>query len=594
MDLLESHSSSNKVQDPFETLLKFLAILVTVVGIVILVKPFVSNNGIMKTHDILFQLVFTREFASAFFDGQFPVRYVNVYGSGSGVPEFNFYPPGFYYLFTLPKMFGLSNLASFEFVSAFLWLLSALFMFLYSKRHFGILGGSISAFLYAFAPYHILQYFIRASMAEFTAIAFIPGIFWALESYWEKGKGRYFFATSAIFGIFAISHVLTVAIFSPVIVLYQTMLFLKYKSRKLLIISSLALLLGFLIAATFLLPSAYEAKYTLVQGTFHGAGDYHLHFVCPLQFFVPNWDYGPSLPGCDDQMSFQIGIPHWILLIAAVFFLARLVRRISFKKFEYTHWLLIFFLGAFLISLFMMLDASSILWQNLPYFQYFQFPWRYLGLAAFSVSILGGGIFFFVVNKTRCLLIYVGIIVLMLSFYSGYLRPVYYIDENIINYDNDSFLKRVENEIKDHEIIRKKVPSGLLYKDVTKVLPENFKIPNSEVEVTLGVATISKIDLKADRKVYGVNVEQNAQLRFYTNYFPGWQVYMDNQKTQFSYKNEYGYIDVVAPFGNHEITLLFEDTPIRKIGNLLSVTSLFTALFIAFFMEKRMRMEKKC
>ena len=578
--------------DPTEGILKFLAIAVTVVAVAVLLWPFLVNSGmIMKAHDILFQLVFTRQFSSAFLDGQFPIRYVDTYYPGTGVPQFNFYPPGFYYLYLIPKLFGLPNLAAFNFISSLLWLSSGFFMYLFSRKHFGVLGGLTSALLYVFAPYHILQYYVRASMAEFTAISLAPGIFWALNSYWEKQKGRYFFATTIIFGAFSLSHVLTTAIFGPVIVLFQIFLLLKYRSKKIFISSSVSLLFGFLISSFFVLPSIFETKYTQSQGTFTGAGSYHLHFVCPLQIFSNKWDYGPSLPGCEDQMSFQIGVVHWILLIICIGLLINFLIRKG--KFEFVHWLLISSGIGLVISIFMMFDISSFVWEKLPYFGYFQFPWRYLTLIIFCTSVVGGGIFLFIKNSVQRLLTYLAIVILVIAFYSGYLHPAYYIPENIINYNNQNFLKGLEKDVGDHEIIHKSVPSGLYYKDVTKVLPKSFIVPASEVEASSGKATFYKTDLKANYKVYGINAQEDSLLRFYTNYFPGWQVYMDGQKTPFSFKNEYGFIDVSVPKGNHEVVLSFEDTPIRVASNLISLFSFFTALFVAFFMEKKMRVKER-
>lgn len=118
-------------------------------------------------------------------------------------------------------------------------------------------------------------------------------------------------------------------------------------------------------------------------------------------------------------------------------------------------------------------------------------------------------------------------------------------------------------------------------------MPKGFVVPTNEVELLSGLATVNRADLKSDNKTYSINAENDSRVRFYTNYFPGWQVYQDGVKTNFSYKNKYGYIDVDVPAGTQ---LSFEDTPIRKIGNLLSVISLFTTLFIAFFTEKQTKM----
>ena len=41
------------------------------------------------------------------------------------------------------------------------------------------------------------------------------------------------------------------------------------------------------------------------------------HFPTLLQLLLPSWGSGFSVPGPDDSMSFQIGVAHVVVLIAA-------------------------------------------------------------------------------------------------------------------------------------------------------------------------------------------------------------------------------------------------------------------------------------
>ena len=42
---------------------------------------------------------------------------------------------------------------------------------------------------------------------------------------------------------------------------------------------------------------------------------YRLHFVYPGQFLLPGWGYGYSMPGPNDGMSFQLGVPIFLLAV---------------------------------------------------------------------------------------------------------------------------------------------------------------------------------------------------------------------------------------------------------------------------------------
>lgn len=64
--------------------------------------------------------------------------------------------------------------------------------------------------------------------------------------------------------------------------------------------------------------------------------------------------------------------------------------------------------------------------------------------------------------------------------------------------------------------------------------------------------------------------------------FPGWEVSLDKQKVFINDYNKFKLITFSVPAGMHEITVQFKDTPVRKIGNLLTMISFLILLILSF------------
>src|SRR5205807_2353681 len=74
-----------------------------------------------------------------------------------------------------------------------------------------------------------------------------------------------------------------------------------------------------------------------------------------------------------------------------------------------------------LLGIFLMLPISNIIWSKIILLQNFQFPWRFLAITVFGMSVLGGYLFQFIPKKyTRSSLII--FILLILIFNKDYMH----------------------------------------------------------------------------------------------------------------------------------------------------------------------------
>jgi hypothetical protein len=113
--------------------------------------------------------------------GDFYPRWLSLTYYGKGSPFANFYSPAFYLLVAWLHAAGLPLLISLKALSTLLFFAGAWGMYLWTRPHFGNLGGLVAAIVYLFTPYHFVDIYVRAAFAEFAALAVLPYLFWAID-----------------------------------------------------------------------------------------------------------------------------------------------------------------------------------------------------------------------------------------------------------------------------------------------------------------------------------------------------------------------------------------------------------------------------
>jgi len=96
-----------------------------------------------------------------------------------------------------------------------------------------------------------------------------------------------------------------------------------------------------------------------------------------------------------------------------------------------------------------------------------------------------------------------------------------------------------------------------------------------------GLAKINELSWKTNRHEYEISVPQKTRIWEHTAYFPGWEAYIDGNKTEIEFgdKTYPGLINFKIPSGKHMVVTKFtNNTKARLIGNIISLVSL--ALFL--------------
>jgi uncharacterized membrane protein len=541
----------------------FLLSLVSVI-------PF-FHPGFFPIHDnTQVQRVF--EMTKSISGGMFPVRWIADLGFGYGYPIFNFYAPLAYYIGSVLNIFGLDVLFSTKLMMALGIVLSGFSMYFLAKELWGKSGGVISALLYVFIPYHAVDIFVRGDVAEFWAYAFIPLVFYALLKIHKTGNFRFIVIGAFSYAALIVSHNLTALMVTPFILIFMILLFLgNKKSGKNLLIT---LILGLLVSSFYWLPALLEINYTNVLSQVGGGADYKDHFVCLNQLWSSPWGFGGSVKGCVDGLSFMIGKLHiLILLVSIVFFgLGWYLKKIEKKK----GYLLIYFLLALLFSAFLTLDYSKFLWDLLKPMALFQYPWRFLLMVDFFISLISGSVFYswlaFVKNKWINLLVLIVLSLVIVIFNGKYFAAQKYLSVSSSNFTNDYFLKFTTSQIS------------------SEYMPKNFSKPESYSQVPKGVTVawgkVTVISQSRSINKYTIHyiADSVSTIIVPIAYFPAWRVSLDGKEYSFAIKSNGLSVDL--PKGNHTLEVSFKETNLELLSDILSLSGIL-GLVIGIILKRK-------
>lgn len=538
-----------------QTLLLFLLALLTLPTFWRMLRP-----GIFSMHD--FHVFRMLEFDKCVKDFQIPCRWAPDAGFGYGEPLFNFYGQLVYIPGQIVRLLGFSILDSAKFLFILSLLGSAFSMFFLARQLWGnIWAGFISAALYLFAPYRAVDVWVRGALPEATAFVLYPAIIYHLTDYFEKEKIRSLLIFGLLMALLAGVHNLSFLMFF--LILIPWFLYLTFKTKKTYLWKNMVGV-GILAAgliAFYLLPLALEKKYISLGKTVEGYYYYRNHFTSLHQLLISRfWGYGGSIWGPNDNMSFAVGYPQWVLPLA-----------IGLTLFLKKKGNLIFFLlldigwGA----LFLTHGKSQFIWDALPFFSFIQFPWRWLAIAVFCFSLASGALVH--LFKQKQVILVTGFILAMAIWLEAprFREDIWFNRTDADHFSAQPWEEQIASALYDFwPAFGKSVPSA-----AAPALPV----------VADGQATLLLSERRSALVKYQARVESLvAKTELPIVYFPGWRGYLDGKTIDVYPSGALGVITLEIPNGEHQIELRFIDTPIRSVGNFLTLISLggFTVLFL--------------
>lgn len=524
-----------------ELLVILLLLLFTIPAVKSLFIP-----GGFTSHDMTHHIVRQISMDKLLSEGQFPPRWSADLNNGYGYPVFLFNYPLPALVGEIFHKLGLGFVDSVKSVLFFSMIISILGMYLFLRS---LLGSKLAAFLgavfYLYAPLRFLTVYVSAALGSALALGILPFVFWSLLEI-KNGKKWATLVGALSFAGLILAHNVTALIFTPVILVFAWVI----KGRRKIKEIGVMFLLGLGLSAWFWIPALFEKQYTrfdLIFGNF-----YKDQFISLWQLLRSPWGYGlshPQNPGLGD-MSYQLGIVHilvMVLLIPALWF---------FRKIREVKIIGGFVLASFLVSIFLMLKISEPVWQNMPFLNLIQFPLRFQAISVCSASIAAALLTKYLPFKRM-----IFVMLLVLVIYAN--RNHWHINE-VFNPGENYYLKL-------------KTTSTSFGEHLPKWGKIAEKASPNKLEFVEGLGEIKVIKDQSAQVLVEVETEVVGKLRFNQFYFPGWEIKIDNKLISFNYLfdiESYGLPVFDIEKGKHIIKAEFKNTPVRNLGDGMSLTSL--------------------
>ncbi|HKY74203.1 MAG TPA: hypothetical protein VJ246_02750 [Patescibacteria group bacterium] len=494
--------------------------------------------GSYESGDFTTHIVRAMDLMSSLRYGVFPVRWAWLLHGGYGYPLFNFVSILPYYQLAIQKLVGIPFVSGMKLFLATWYLFSGFNMFLLGKRlwknnHAAV----ISAVLYGFAPYMLINLNFRAAVGELGGFALLPLILYAV-----LGSQSLLFTIST--SLLFIMHPGVTLLGMPFVVL---LILLKKKVRVFLF----PIVLSIGLTAWYLIPAIMEAQFT--EQVYHATQNYWGSSVFPplLQLFWSPWRVGFLFQGHYGELAYTLGYFAWIAVFASIVLLWK--KRIEKRYIRPVFFLLV----AFSLGFFMVTPFSAWVWNVVPMIRKLQFPSRMMLLTVTSSSLLAGYVFRRIL-KTQWIPIFLCVAV-------GW---------TTLNWTHRTYKPEV-----DDGFLQTHLPYvSFEYERLPEAIPKwkkDIATPRTEsITVVYGDAIYQPVDVRPTTRSYIIDVtSSNSTLIENTMYFPGWKLTIDGVDSDVTI-SERGLMQFSLPQGKHTIAFVFEDTPVRKISNAVTLVSI--------------------
>ncbi len=355
--------------------------MTVLVVVVIAALPFLTRPGLPRHTDLELHVYRAAEYGEVWRSGVLYPRWAPDFYYGYGYPIFNYYAP---FAYTLANVFdllpGVDAVLSVKLVILAAYLLGAYGMYFFARRHFGPAAGVIASAAFVLSPYFVLiDPLMRGDLAEFLALSGLPWVFYVFDE-----PDRFSAARPLVLAAFVLSHNLLAVIGMAMLLAYLLWRGLLVDRPRRWLSDTLALGLAAGLTAIFWLPFMAERNAVRLNVSGPGHFDYHNHFI-PLTMLLapsPPLDMGATTP----RYIYNLGLLQWLLFIPALVLAVRRRQETSGK-------LTLFFVLVTVLFVFLITPASAFVWDVIPSAALVQFPWRFLGPAAFTLAMCAGFVF---------------------------------------------------------------------------------------------------------------------------------------------------------------------------------------------------------
>src|SRR5262249_14333968 len=507
------------------------------------------TSQLVSGHDAFSYAPRLVEFHENIHNGVLLPRWAPDLGNGGGQPLFLFTPPLIYYLAEIWYLLGCQTTTAYNLACVAIIVASAVFMRLLGQLYFGRAGGWLAAAAYIYSPYFHVDLYVRQAFAEFSALPFYPLTLYCFRRVAPDPAPRVLLLGAIGLACVFLAHIAAALLFAPILLAFIVYNAWSGRSLKLMLQLFGGAVLGVALSAFVWLPILMEMKDVHIDRFIEGYLKYSNHMVYVQQFFSTTWGFGLSLPGYGDGMSFSLGWPHVLMLVAAV---AIWVKQQSERRGPVYLFTLLAVAYCFLMT-----PAALWLWERVSILQPVEFPWRLLGpvsvCVAMIVASLGNRM-----TRGTALTLAMGSLIAM----------------NLGHIGAERYYRLDAAASVPDQIARRGVSATTREEDE----PRTFHIrPPHQVGKLSAVSGDAKVYLLVRKPTFwtaAVNSSQESVLQANLFYFPGWTATVDGNETPIHVSPNTGEIQAHVPTGAHRLNLEFRRTAPRLCGEIISAVAL--------------------
>ena len=523
-------------------MIKLSAVRVSIIGysIVIFIGCLAGralmSKRIMGGHDSLTYITRLAEYDDSVRYGIIAPRWAPQLGAGHGEPVWIFAPPLFQALCEIVHLAGGSLIVSENITLLILLLFAGCVMYVIGSNIGGPIGGIVAATALFFAPYILVDLFVRHAAAEFCAFCFLPLMALALQRLAnEQLNGSIGILAVGVASV-GLAHNGVLLMTFPICFAVALLLFLRRASAGLS--AMIGLVTGLGIAAWSWLPAMAERTYAHLELLRVGFFAYAQHFIGISE-----------LAGIGRSETFTLSAgPLLIVLACAGVFAASTHKRLE----------IVVFAAIAVVGMLLSTAASAIVWKHVPLMQELAFPWRFLILPAVALPPCVAS------SARRWPAATVAIVALHAVMFLNQQRP----KEYLVTRDADRSPARIAQ-------------MGFLASSQDEFRPRwaEVLLPFSPAAFDPPLAGRQLLYTPVDR-TYEVIVPKTMTVRLHTYYFPGWSVALDGDEIPIHPAPHVGLIEFPLAGGRHIVEARFRPTPVCAASELIALVSLLAAVIL--------------
>ena len=533
----------------------FVFVILFIISLLLCLDLFISK-GRSSTFDGPTHITNIAQFAAALRSGDFPVRWMDGFANyGMPMPiivqQMTPYLGAFFILLFNNVIFAYNLVIL---IGAFL---SVFFLFKFLKFHFSEKAALLAVILFNFAPYRIINIYIRGALSEFFSHVFFPLIFIGLY-YWISKKERkgLIYLLVGLVGI-VLTHPFTLVIGSFLFIPYGIWLLLENKQKiydiRFIFPLLVVVLISFGLTAYYILPLLIEIKFFYYgQG---GDGIKANQYLSFMNYFGDYWYYFTK-----NDIEVRGHVIHLGLLELLIIIGGSIVLFVKKPKSSFIKWVFL----SFIVLVFFTSQYANPVYKAISLLGGIQYNWRMFASIVYIAPFIAA----FIYDSTKSKIFFYGVILFLIIS-----RTPQIYGKNYVLFNESKYYFTVENM------------HGSVLNTIWTGPTESYPVKKQKGEIISGKGKITARSEHNSWRQYEVDAATEVRLADYTFYFPGWKVFIDKGEApiEFQDENYRGVITYKVPPGKHSVLVKFTDTKIRLLSNAISLFSLgILGLLIVF------------